>query len=408
MALNRPIQKLYSSAKGAHSLRLDKMVMRRPVLLFAIVGVALCRQAHSAVANDSVPALARALSELPPDSSVLDVPQGVYTIGSTWMISRAGVTIRGAGTGKTVLIRDQRFDGALVKMDAPNSLISNLTLDGNGIAHVLFLDRPGVVADTVEVKNFTHIGIAVPASGCRVTNCLISGPSIQTTMGVWHDAGPTSTDSTIMIDHNVVKSSGLYATGGHITIADNQINGGPNPSGGQIDIGNAFTKNTVAVITENTIVNGGTLRTGGIELGGGNFTVTNNIIRNHGLAGIGLGHNVIRATISGNTISNSGHYVADRNNPQNRSGIYVLYGAQNVEISGNRCFDDQPNKTQTWGIILVPPPLRADPRFAPKATEHVVIRENDLRGNIQSEGLLDQSGARDRMISANFPSQANR
>jgi hypothetical protein len=28
-----------------------------------------------------------------------------------------------------------------------------------------------------------------------------------------------------------------------------------------------------------------------------------------------------------------------------------LYGATNVEISGNRCFDDQQNKTQTWQLF---------------------------------------------------------
>jgi hypothetical protein len=293
-------------------------------------------------------------------------------------------------------------------MDGVNSSITNLTLDGNGTARVLFLDRPGVVADTVEVKNFTHIGIAAPASGCRVTNCFISGPSTQSTMGVWHDAGRTSFDATIVIDHNVIRNTGLYATGGQITIANNQISGEPNPGGGQIDIGNAFSTNTAALITGNTISDGGTIRTGGVELGGGSFTVVNNIIRNHGLAGIGVGHNAIRATISHNVISNSGRNIADRNKPQNRSGIYVLYGAQNLEISGNQCFDDQPNKTQTWGVILAPPPLRADPRFAPKATEHVVVKENDLRRNLHGEGLLNQSGARDLNVSGNLPPQANR
>jgi len=378
------------------------MRRRTFALVSAIVLAAICTHPSFATSENSVPALARLLSELPADQSVLHVPEGIYAIGSSWTVSRAGVTIRGAGIGKTVLIRDPRFDGALVKMDAPNSSLTNLTLDGNGTANVLFLNRPGAVADTVEVKNFTHIGIAVPASGCRVTNCLISGPATRTTMGVWHDAGRTSFDSTIVIDHNVLKNTGLYGTGGQITITSNQITGEPNPGGGQVDVGNAFSKNTVAVITGNTIANGGTIRTGGIELGGGSFTVTNNIIRDHGAAGIGVGHNAIRATIAANIISNSGHNLNDRNTPQNRSGIYVLYGAQNVEISGNRCFDDQPVKSQTWGIILAPPPTRSDPRFEPKAIDHVVIRDNDLRGNIHPEGLLDESGARDRNISGNL------
>ena len=204
---------------------------------------------------------------------------------------------------------------------------------------------------------------------------------------------------------------GIYCTGGKVTIANNRITGNhiiTNIGGGQLDIGNAFTTNTVAIIQDNTIADGGSLKAGGIEAGGGRFTVTGNTIRNHGSGGIGIGHNVIEVTITGNTISNCGQNVNDRNNPQSRSAIYVGYGATNVEISGNRCFDDQANKTQTWGLILAPPPRRIDPRFAPKATEHVVVRDNDLRGNLHREGLLDESDARDRNVSGNLLSQANR
>lgn len=378
--------------------------------VLAITLVGICASASFATAEDSVPALAQALSELPPESTVLEIPEGLYPIGSTWRISRPGVTIHGAGIGKTILIRDASLNGALIKMDAEGSTLSNLTLDGNGATNVLSLNRVNVTADTLEVKNFAHIGIAVPASGCRVTNCTITGidiPSAQT-MGIWHDAGRGPTDATITIDHNTIRDNGLngiYCTGGKVTITGNQLAGNhriTSTGGGQIDLGNAFTTNTVGVISGNTILNGGGVKTGGLELGGGTFTVTGNTIRNHGSGGIGIGHNVIGATVTGNIISNCGRNLNDRNNPQNRSGIYVGYGATNVVISGNRCFDDQPNKTQTYGVILVPPPHRPDPRFIPKSTEHVVIRQNDFRGNINSQGLLDESGARDKLISANL------
>ncbi|HTE88624.1 MAG TPA: right-handed parallel beta-helix repeat-containing protein, partial [Terriglobales bacterium] len=362
--------------------------------LFATIFAVLSGAGCYASSSDSVPELARAVSELPADSSVLDLPEGVYTIASTWTISRAGVTIRGAGAGKTVLIRDPKFNGVMLKMDGANSTVNNLTLDGNGTAMVISLNRPGAVADTIDVKNFDHIGIAVPASDCRVSNCLISGfgqASIQS-IGIWHDAGRTPTASKIVIDRNTIKNNGMcgiYCTGGEMTIANNQLSGNhiiTSPGGGQIDVGNAFSTNTVATITGNTIENGGSIKAGGIELGGGNFTVANNVIRDHGGSGIGIGHNVIRATIKGNTISNCGHNIADKNKPQARAGIYITYGASNVEISGNRCFDDQPNKTQTWGIILSAPPARPDPRFSPRATERVIIKGNDLRGNIHPEG----------------------
>jgi hypothetical protein len=381
-------------------------------IALAVIFSVLCDPGCYAITKDSVPALAQALADLPPDSSVLDLPEGTYTIGSAWSIRRAGVTVRGAGIGKTVLIRDPQFDDVMVYIDGANSTIANLTLDGNGTERVIFLNRPGAVADTIEVKNFTHIGIAVPAVafGCHISHCVVTGnPDLpQGSMAIWHDAGkgPVPVTNPLVIDHNTVTGSGIYCTGGRVEILYNHLSknhcvvGG---GGGQMDIGNAFTTNTMAIIDNNTIVDGCNIKSGGIELGGGDFTVTNNTIRNHGLSGIGVGHNAIHATISGNTISNSGHYIADKNKPPNRSGIYIMYGVKNIEISGNRCFDDQPNKTQTWGVILQGLPGRADPRFASTAIQHVVVTNNDLRGNIYPRGLLDESGTRDKSISRNSP-----
>jgi hypothetical protein len=212
-------------------------------LVLAITQLGICGSASRAAAEDSVPGLVQALSGLPSDSNVLEIPQGCYTVGSTWVISRPGVTIRGAGIGKTIFMRDPSFSGALIKMDAERSTLNNLTLDGNGITSPLSLNRANVTADTLEVKNFAHIGIAVPASGCRITNCTITGidmPSAQT-MGVWHDAGRGPTDATITIDHNTIKDTGLngiYCTGGKVTITGNQLIANhriTSTGGGQID-----------------------------------------------------------------------------------------------------------------------------------------------------------------------------
>ena len=414
MMILSSIRQLRSSAIR-RTVRHDNRGSRLFAFVCAMILAGVCGRTCYAASEDSAPALARALSELPSDRSVLDVPEGVYNIASTWAISKPGVVIRGAGPGKTILMRDPKFDGVLVRVDGEKSTLSNLTLDGNGTATVLSLNRQGAIADTVEVKNFVHIGIAVPASDCRVTNCIVSGfgTAAAPSMGIWYDAGKAPNASTITIENSTVEDNGMcgiYCTGGKITIANNRVTGNhiiTNIGGGQIDIGNAFSTNTVGIISGNTIVNGGSLKAGGIEMGGGTFTVTNNTIRNHGSCGIGTGHNVIGAKITGNNISNCGRNLDEKNRPQCRSAIYVGYGAANVLISGNRCFDDQPNRTQTWGVILAPPPLRADLRFASKASEHLVVKQNDLRGNIHPEGLLDESGAQNRLISNNVPPRAN-
>src|SRR5437763_209681 len=111
------------------------MSISRYLLLVAVV--AICGHTCCAASEDPVPALARALSQLSSDSSVFEVSEGVYTIGSTWVIARSGVTIRGAGSGKTVFIRDPKFDGFLFKIDGENSTLSSVTLDGNRTRSVI-------------------------------------------------------------------------------------------------------------------------------------------------------------------------------------------------------------------------------------------------------------------------------
>jgi hypothetical protein len=46
-----------------------------------------------------------------------------------------------------MLMRDLNFKGVLARMDAEGSTLSNLTLDGNGTATVLFLSGAGITAD---------------------------------------------------------------------------------------------------------------------------------------------------------------------------------------------------------------------------------------------------------------------
>jgi hypothetical protein len=96
----------------------------------------LCEQ------NDSVTALVEPLSKLPSDRSLFEPAEDTYTIGSTWALLRAGITICGVGIGKTVPARDRQFNGIMVNRDVANNTISDLTLNGNGTANVIFLSRP--------------------------------------------------------------------------------------------------------------------------------------------------------------------------------------------------------------------------------------------------------------------------
>src|SRR5205814_8540601 len=119
-------------------------------IALAVTFVVSCGPGCYAITNDSVPALAKALSDLPPDGPVLDLAEGTYTIGSTWRISKPGITIRGAGIGKSVLSRDRHLDGIMVYVDGMKSTFTGLTLDGYARASVIFLNRPGDVAHTIQ------------------------------------------------------------------------------------------------------------------------------------------------------------------------------------------------------------------------------------------------------------------
>ncbi len=133
------------------------------------------------------------------------------------------------------------------------------------------------------------------------------------------------------------------------------------------------------------------MRAGGIELGGGTFFVAKNTIRNHGIGGTGIARNA-KTTMINNVISNSGRNTTH----PNRAGITAQAGATGFKLIGNRVFDDQPVKTQTWGIRIM------------GGCDQFEVRNNDVRGNVYGKGVLNESHARARTIDGNLPSEANR
>jgi hypothetical protein len=57
--------------------------MIRVSMLLLVLATILCMAVSSAELEDSVPRLARALADLSGNSSVVDLPEALYTIGST-------------------------------------------------------------------------------------------------------------------------------------------------------------------------------------------------------------------------------------------------------------------------------------------------------------------------------------
>lgn len=98
-------------------------------------------------------------------------------------------------------------------------------------------------------------------------------------------------------------------------------------------------------------------------------TVTKNIISGSGLHGIEMADSVSNV-VTDNTISNN-----SQSAPGQYSGIWLRASARNT-VQDNRCFDDQPKKTQKHGIDEL-----ADCR-------ENAIADNDCHGNVQADVLL--------------------
>ena len=103
-------------------------------------------------------------------------------------------------------------------------------------------------------------------------------------------------------------------------------------------------KNQKLTVSENTLINNKAHGIGGLGESGDKFnTVTKNVISGNGLHGIQMwdGDN---NTVTDNTVSNN-----SQSAPGRFSGIWLGKTSLSV-VKGNRCFDDQPTKTQKRGI----------------------------------------------------------
>lgn len=333
-----------------------------------------------------------------PTATPAPTPTDLRLISSTLVVT---ANLFGQGIGKTVLRRAPGFTGIMIAVSAPNVTLSGFTLDCQGAGDGIVLDGNGDGVDTVEVQDSPHISIGVRGANCVINNCNLHAANYSgAPVGLWRDAGFIDSTTLLTVTNSTFTHVGVYANGGQLVFKNNTVTQTPNHCGGQTDIGNAYYTNTVAYVTGNTIFNGGDICTGGMEFGGGTFTVQNNTVYGHGGSGIGLGHNCIAATVTGNTIYDNGYNTGDTNVPQDRGGIYIMYGAQNVTVTGNKCYDDQVQKTQTYGVILTPVPAVPDPRWLAVDSNHITITHNDLRGNLNG-AVLNLSKGSDVTVSGN-------
>jgi hypothetical protein len=184
--------------------------------------------------------------------------------------------------------------------------------------------------------------------------------------------------SDFSVDHNT-----MYYTGGFVSstaVPAACIADFPPANHGEIDGNICYLS---PILSTNVL---------GISVGGSDVSITNNFIQGGSTAGIGFAVSSLEPArglrIIGNTSKNN-----SQGSPGTYAGIELYLGTvdgatsqaalSDVVIQGNHCYDDQPTKTQGYGIGIGFGGLETGFR-------DVVIEGNDLAGNLHS-GIL--SGA---------------
>ena len=142
----------------------------------------------------------------------------------------------------------------------------------------------------------------------------------------------------------------------------------------------------------------------GISVGGSDVSITNNFIQGASTAGIGFAVSSLEPArglrIIGNTSKNNsqgfpGTYAGIELYLDARDGAASLAALSDVVIQGNHCYDDQPTKTQGYGIGI---------GFAGLLTafRNIIIEGNDVTDNINSGFLSGATSIPGLAIRNNF------
>jgi hypothetical protein len=287
----------------------------------------------------------------------------------------------------------------MLSLTGINDQITDLTIDGNGTNNFvnqfsdLGLDGIGAVADHVQMINTRAEAITMDATSTQVTNSIITGMASSTVQTYGILAISSNNFGGIKIDHNYITNSGIdgvaiNGTNNEVTnnyLANNHCYSGS--GGGQLVVYNNQSRTNGVVISGNTIEQGCSSLSGGMELNGNNLAISNNVVQNQQWFGV-IFEAGAHYTFTGNVVRNSGTGLAG--NPIS-DGVTVNPGVSSFQITANRLIDDQSVHTQTYGVYV-----------QPRSSNNYVITDNDLTGNLT--GAINDGGTgSSKQIFGNLP-----
>lgn len=228
-------------------------------------------------------------------------------------------------------------------------IVTNCITEGTDNSGILLEDLESVVddqkmyifANNISINDFTGISI----SGCD--NAIVIGNSIY---------NPTNNGircidfASHYVDNAIIKGNSVH---------------------GADSYGILIESNATNWIVEGNTVKGGTVE--GILVRGRKGVIKNNNVRENGKHGIFLGGGpggpaITDIIIEGNIVANNSTVTA------NSDGIRLDGGNvsfTDIQITNNRCFDDQETKTQRYGIIL----------SGGTGHSNIKVKDNNVRNN---------------------------
>jgi hypothetical protein len=280
-------------------------------------------------------------------------PDGVYALANPVTSYNADVTIYGE-SWNAELVRTTANTVSLLTVDGAGSLVTSLTVNGNGNTVQgqyadLAIGGANTLVDYVQVLNSHRIGISVAGNHCCIRACTVIGlanANIQS-YGIW----AVNYNTGIMIRDNYITNTGIDGIGisgnGYQVIGNylNNCHAYNGTGGGQLVVYNNAGTTINGLISGNTIGPGNGPQSCGMELNGSDTTVVGNNINNQkflGLVATGNGW-----LITGNTITNTG-----TGGTTIGAAIWMNPGNSSFVVSGNRLIDDQTRHTQYCGVFV--------------------------------------------------------
>lgn len=250
-------------------------------------------------------------------------------------------------------IQVHRNGGDVFRVNASNTRIRNISVYANNNAAIRIDGgsveiRENLLGTNATGTNAGNIDIAVENLG---GNILVDGNYIATNTdtGIFIDAGTSN-----VVQNNHITSNGDAAcddniyigSGSGIDIQQNRIE-----NAASLGIDAALSSGAI-IIAENTITGsgqnggncGGTPKNMGIELGGSNAQITNNIIHSNGGAGL-----VATGTGTGNLISQNSFYA----NGTTSAALGIDLNGDGVTLNDSGDADTGPNDLLNFPVISI-------------------------------------------------------